>query len=228
VSWPRPILLPLLILAAALGVTWAVWDHEQQASQKELLSQFDISLRETVSRVELRMETYEQMLRGVQSLCTVAGEMDRDSFRDYVGALNLDANYSGIQSIGVGKWVPAANKESHVVAMRRLGFADYSVQPDGQRENYVPIVQREPYVGRNRGPLGFDAWSDPVRRRAMETARDSGSPAISGKIRLVVDSEADARPGFVMYLPIYTRGQPHDSVAERRAHLAGWVTHPSI
>ncbi|WP_211453183.1 bifunctional diguanylate cyclase/phosphodiesterase [Collimonas antrihumi] len=225
-NWPRPILLPLLplfVLVAALGVTWAVWDHEQQASQKELLSQFDISLRETVSRVELRMETYEQMLRGVQSLYTVTGELDRDSFRDYVGSLNLDANYSGIQSIGVGKWVPAANKDSHVVAMHRIGFTDYSVRPDGQRENYVPIIQREPYVGRNRGPLGFDAWSDPVRRNAMEKARDSGSPAISGKVRLVVDIEADARPGFIMYLPIYTRGQPHDSVAERRAHLAGWI-----
>ncbi|GAC1522145.1 MAG: hypothetical protein NVS3B11_22160 [Collimonas sp.] len=213
----------MFVLVAALGVTWAVWDHEQQASQKELLSQFDISLRETVSRVELRMETYEQMLRGVQSLYTVTGELDRDSFRDYIGSLNLDANYSGIQTIGVVKWVPAANKDSHVVAMRRIGFTDYSVRPDGQRDNYVPIVQREPDVGRNRAPLGFDTWSDPVRRNAMEKARDSGSPAISGKIRLVVDIEADARPGFVMYLPIYTRGQPHDSVAERRAHLAGWV-----
>jgi hypothetical protein len=31
---------------------------------------------------------------------------------------------------------------------------------------------------------------------------------ISGKVRLAVDPEANARPGFIMYLPIYERGQP--------------------
>ncbi|SFH72373.1 PAS domain S-box-containing protein/diguanylate cyclase (GGDEF) domain-containing protein [Collimonas sp. OK307] len=225
-SWPRPILLPLLpvfILVAALGVTWVVWDHEQQASRKELLSQFDISLRETVSRVELRMATYEQMLRGVQSLYVVTSEMDRDSFSNYVSSLNLDANFAGIQSIGVGKWVPAMDKDTHVVAMRRIGPANYSVKPDGRRENYVPIIQREPDYGNNRARLGFDMWSDPERRLAMEKARDSGSPAVSGKLQLLVDIGTDSRPGFIMYLPIYNRGQPHDSVAERRAHLAGWV-----
>ncbi len=57
----------------------------------------------------------------------------------------------------------------------------------------------------------------------MERARDSGMAAITGKVRLTVDTDADARPGFVMYLPIYARGEPQDSVGERRAHLLGWV-----
>ena len=38
-----------------------------------------------------------------------------------------------------------------------------------------------------------------------------------------MDTDADARPGFVMYLPIYARGESQDSVGERRAHLLGWV-----
>jgi diguanylate cyclase (GGDEF)-like protein/PAS domain S-box-containing protein len=46
---------------------------------------------------------------------------------------------------------------------------------------------------------------------------------ISGKVRLSVDAGTNARPGFVMYLPIYERGQPQESVAQRRAHLVGWV-----
>ena len=48
-TWARLVLLPLLILSAALGVTWIVWDHERQASQHELLSQFDFSLGDVVS-----------------------------------------------------------------------------------------------------------------------------------------------------------------------------------
>jgi diguanylate cyclase (GGDEF)-like protein/PAS domain S-box-containing protein len=224
VNWARLALLPILILSAALSVTWMVWDHERQASRNELLSQFNFSLGDAVSRVEQRMAAYEQMLRGVQGLFASVGEVDRDEVRDYVGALNLDANFSGIQAIGVIKWIPATRKDAHVAGMHRLGFADYAIQPKGSREDYAPIVQREPDVGGNRrAPLGFDAWADPVRRLAMEKARDSGMAVISGKVRLAVDAAASAQPGFIMYAPIYTRGQPQASVAQRRANLVGWV-----
>jgi diguanylate cyclase (GGDEF)-like protein/PAS domain S-box-containing protein len=223
VSAARLILLPWLILAAALSVTWLVWDHERQTTRKELRSQFDFSLREAVSRVEQRMSANEQMLRGVQGLFATTGVMDHDTFSGYVGSLQFDANFSGIQDIGVAEQVPTARKETHVAAMRQLGFRDYAIQPEGVRENYAPIIQRESYVGRNRVEPGFDAWTDPVLRLAMELARDSGMAAISGKVRLVVDAEADATPGFVMYLPIYAPGQPHDNIAHRRINLVGWV-----
>ena len=223
-NWARLALLPILILSAALGVTWMVWDHERQTYRNELLSQFNFSLGDTVSRVEQRMAAYEQMLRGVQGLFAAVGDADRDNVHDYVEAINLDANFSGIQAIGVIKWVSATRNDVHVAAMRRLGFADYTIQPKGARADYAPIVQREPNVGGNKhAQLGFDTWTDPVRRLAMEKARDSGMAVISGKVRLLVDAVADAQPGFIMYVPIYVRGQPQDNVAERRAHLVGWV-----
>jgi diguanylate cyclase (GGDEF)-like protein/PAS domain S-box-containing protein len=223
VNWTRLVLLPLLVLSAALSVTWMLWDHERQASRHELLSQFDFSLGDAVSRIEQRMGTYELLLRGVQSLFAAGGDIGRDQFRDYVDTLNLDANFSGIQAIGIVAWVPAAQKAEHVAAMHQQGLPDYMIQPTGSRENYAPIIQREPYIGINRLPPGFDAWVDPVRRRAMEQARDSGMATISGKVRLTVDAEAKAHPGFVMYLPVYARGQLQDTVAQRRAHLVGWV-----
>lgn len=200
-----------------------LWDHERQAARHELLTQFDFSLGDAVSRIEQRMATYELLLRGVQSLFAASGAIDREQFRDYVDTLNLDANFSSIQAIGIVAWVPAAQKAAHVATMHRQGLSDYTIQPEGSRENYAPIIQREPYIGINRASAGFDAWTDPVRRRAMEQARDSGMATISGKVRLAVDTGADARPGFIMYLPIYERGQPQESVADRRAHLVGWV-----
>ena len=212
-----------LILAITLGVSWLAWDHERQTSSKALRSQFDFAVHDTVSRVEQRMDAYVQMLRGVQGLLAITGTSDRSALRDYVHTLGLDANFSGIQAIGIVEWTPAQRKNAHVAAMRRRGFADYVIRPAGERDAYAPIIQREPYVGRNTAALGFDPWSDPVRRLAMEKARDSGMAAISGQIRLVVDEDRDASPGFIMYLPIFVRGQPHENVAERRAQLVGWI-----
>ncbi|RFU47681.1 EAL domain-containing protein [Paraburkholderia sp. DHOC27] len=222
-NWPRLILLPLLVLCASLGVTWAVWDHERIAARNELQTQFDYLLGDAVGRVEQRMGTYELLLRGVQSLFTTTGGMDRERFRGYVNTLDLDANFSGIQAIGVEQWVPAAQVAAHVDAMRKQGEPGYAIRPPGPRDDYAPVIQREPNIGLNRAALGFDGWADPVRRRAMEQARDSGMATISGKVRLSVDTAPVAHPGFVMYLPIYAQHQPQDTVEQRRAHLVGWV-----
>lgn len=216
-------LLPWLILATTLGVTWFTWDHERQVSHKALHSQFDFALRDTVSRVEQRVLGYEQMLRGVQSLFATTPMKNRAALRDYVEALQLDANFSGIQAIGLVEWVPAQRKTEHLTTMRTGVTPAYAIEPDGAREVYAPIIQREPYVGRNRAPLGSDIWPSPVRRLAAERARDSGLAAISGKLQLIVDTEAEAPPGFIMYLPVYAPGQAHDSVTQRRTHLIGWV-----
>jgi diguanylate cyclase (GGDEF)-like protein/PAS domain S-box-containing protein len=223
VNWTRLVLLPLLVLSAALSVTWMLWDHERQAARHEMQAQFDFALGDAVSRIDQRMGTYELMLRGVQSLFASSAEMDSERFRGYVGTLNLDANFSGIQAIGILAWLPAEQTDGREVALRLQSLRGFTIPPYGPREDHAPIIQREPYIGINRTTSGFDAWADPVRRRAMEQARDSGLATVSGKVRLAVDTEPNARPGFIMYLPIYARGQPQDTLAQRRANLIGWV-----
>jgi diguanylate cyclase (GGDEF)-like protein/PAS domain S-box-containing protein len=219
----RAVLLPLLVLFASLCVTWTLWNHERQATRKELRNQFEYTMRDVVSRVEQRMATYELMLRGVQSLCATNGTIDRDRFRRYVSALNLDANFSGVHAVGAIEWVPAARKTAHIAEMRQSGVPGYTILPEGLRENYAPIIQREPFVGIARSSPGVDAWNDPVRRSAMVKARDSGMAVLSGKVPLWVDMDADSRPGFIMYLPVYASGTAPDNLVQRRASIIGWV-----
>nr|WP_221292509.1 EAL domain-containing protein [Herbaspirillum sp. SJZ102] len=213
----------MLILLTGLAVTWVAWDHERQASNKELHTQFASALRETVSRIEQRMASYEQMLHGVQGLISATGAIDRNSLRDYVSSLNLDANFSGIQAISIEEWIPAGRLEAHLERMRKQGLDGYAIRPSGDRDAYAPLTLREPYIGRNRIPFGFDHWSDPIRRAAMEKARDSGMAAISGKIELDLENGNKTEPSFLMYLPLYERGKPQGTIAERRANLLGWV-----
>uniref|UniRef100_Q478M9 GGDEF protein n=1 Tax=Dechloromonas aromatica (strain RCB) TaxID=159087 RepID=Q478M9_DECAR len=218
-----PVFLPWLILAVTLALTWLVWDHERQLARKELRTQFDFVLRETVSRVEQRVAGYEQMLRGVQGLFATTALTNRRALCDYVETLQLDANFSAIQVIGVIEQVPLASKSAHEARMQQLGFTGYAIHPEGEREVYAPIIQREPDAGGKHSILGLDPWADPARRVAMEAARDSGMAAITGKVRLAIDRRQEAQPGFIMYLPIFAHGQPRDSVAQRRANLIGWV-----
>lgn len=45
------------------------------------------------------------------------------------------------RSIGQVDWVPAAQLETHLAKMRRQGFADYRISPEGTRDAYAPITR---------------------------------------------------------------------------------------
>jgi diguanylate cyclase (GGDEF)-like protein len=212
-----------MILVATLGLTWAICDHDRVSSRKELRSEFDFALRETVSRIEQRMASYEQMLRGVQGLLATTDLANHKAMHDYVETLQLDANFSGLQIIGIVQRIAATEKAAHVTAMRQRGLADYSIHPQSQDQTHAVIIQREPSPNRNSALYGLDIWPDPVRRFAMEKARDSGMAAITSKVQLAIDTAGQAPPSFIMYLPVFAPGQARDTVAQRRANLIGWV-----
>jgi diguanylate cyclase (GGDEF)-like protein len=180
-------------------------------------------LRETVSRIDQRVLGYEQMLHGVQSLFATTHWHNRAAMHAYVETLQLDANFSATQVIGLVDWVPAKFKAEHIKSMRAAGYSDYSIEPNEMRDAYAPIIQRETIGMRKKLKPGIDVWVDPVRRMAMERARDSGMATISGKTKLRGDVSDNGPPGFIMYLPIYVQGLPHDSLQQRRDHLLGWV-----
>lgn len=215
--------LPWLVLLAMLCVTFWQWDHERQYSKQELHSQFEFALHDTVSQIEQRESAYEQMLRGVQGLFATTDLKDLNAIRDYVNTLQLDANFFGIQGIGVIEKVTASQKTAHITAMQRLGISNYALSPPGEREIYTPIIQNIPEIGRYSDILGVDSWADPVRREAMQRACDSGMPAITDKLTLAADKGSDSPPSFVMYLPIFAHNKPQTSVMQRRANLIGWV-----
>ncbi len=84
----------------------------------------------------------------------------------------------------------------------------------------------EPLDWRNRRAIGYDMFSDPTRRRAMERARDTGEVAATARVELVQEAGDERQPGFLMYFPVYGRALAPGTVEERRRMLLGWVYAP--
>ena len=82
--------------------------------------------------------------------------------------------------------------------MRAAGFPDYRIYPEGVRDLYSSIVYLEPFSGRNLRAFGYDMYSEPVRRAAMERARDTGEAAISAMVTLVQETDINVQPGFLV------------------------------
>ncbi|HSV47074.1 MAG TPA: ATP-binding protein, partial [Ramlibacter sp.] len=100
---------------------------------------------------------------------------------------------------------------------------DYTVRPAGARAAYAPLVYIEPFDWRNLRVFGYDMLADPALRQTLETARDTGLPAVSGKVKLEQETGDAVQHGFVMCLPVFGNGAAIGSAAERRAALAGHV-----
>ena len=61
--------------------------------------------------------------------------------------------------------------------MRREGFEDFRIRPEDERGEYHSIIYLEPLDRRNRAAVGYDMFSEPVRREAMARARRSSRRA---------------------------------------------------
>ncbi|MBF0482019.1 MAG: CHASE domain-containing protein [Desulfovibrionaceae bacterium] len=214
------------LLALCLVLTAAGWKYAEEDARLHAWEQFEFRINAIDSSLNERMAAYELALRGGVALFSSVGAVSRAQWRDYVGALNLQKNYPGIQGLGYAQAVAGADLQGHEQAVRGQGFPDYAVRPPGVRPVYTPVVYLEPFDARNRRAFGYDTFSEPVRRAAQERARDTGQTAITGKVTLVQETGEDVQAGFLMFVACYAPLAPDFTPQERLRALTGYVYSP--
>ncbi len=146
------------------------------------------------------------------------------TFQDYLKNTQLMENYPGVQALSFIKKIAAENLNSHIKE-RRKEFPEYKVWPHSDDVELTSITYIAPMNSRNSRAVGFNMMTEPIRRSAMEKARDTGKPALSKLLVLIQEDGIDPQPGFILYAPIYRNDLP-GTVLERRNQLAGYVSSP--
>jgi PAS domain S-box-containing protein len=225
--WTRNrFILPFLVLLTTLVISYINWNIANRSAEDELLSYFEYRARDVYNRIEQRIISYEQILRGARGLFNASANVNRSEFRSFFNTLNLDKRYPGIQGVGFSLIVPPEQIRKHISNIRAEGFPEYKIWPESKRETYTSIIFLEPFRDRNLRAFGYDMFSEPVRRKAMEAARDSNETVISGKVNLVQETGKEAQAGFLIYLPVHKNRTPYSTIKERRSNIIGWVYAP--
>jgi|GEM_PF-2025041 len=222
----RKIIPSFLILIAGLMITFVICNTEGRSSENEKRAYFELRVRDVYLRIEKRINSYEQILRSVRGLFHASEHVNRDEFNLFFNALQLDENYPGIQGVGFSKIILRDELSKHIDSVRIEGFSEYKIWPEGSREIYTSIIYLEPFRDRNLRAFGYDMFSEPVRRQAMEISRDSNDAVLSGKVTLVQETDEAMQTGFLIYLPVFRNGKPYSNVSERRENIIGWVYSP--
>ncbi|MBF0273713.1 MAG: CHASE domain-containing protein [Nitrospinae bacterium] len=214
------------ILIFSLVLTALAWYIADHAVEKRISERLHFQSLDLVTAIKKRMLEYEMVLHSGIGLFKASSEVTRDEWKTFVENIEIQKFFPGIQGIGFSLMVPPDQKEKHEKEIQAEGFPHFKINPKGERDMYSSIVFLEPFDWRNQRAFGYDMYSQATRRAAMERARDTGEAAISGRVTLVQETDKDVQYGFLLYLPLYQKGKPVNSVKERRASLIGFVYSP--
>lgn len=217
---------PLTILiSGVLATTLAAVEMRRDAAAQDQ-ERFDAVVDRLQDSITDRLNLYIAMLRAGAGLFAASDIQSPQQFRAFVERLRLSSLYPGVQGIGYSARFAPQDLASVVQAQRAGGRPDFRVWPDAPRVEYHSILFLEPLDRRNEAAIGYDMFTAPVRRAAMERARDSGGPAASGLVTLVQEIDELKQPGFLIYMPVYEGGIVPPTVDERRRRLRGFIYSP--
>lgn len=215
--------LPYVALAVLLSLTVFAWLSWNDVYTKKQRQRYEEAARDVMRGVRKTLNSFSMVSQGWGGVLAASDKVTREEFRSYFEYRQITINYRGVQSFAFARVVRPSELSQHIRQVRAEGFLDYKVWPDNGRRIYAPVVFIEPFDAGRRRVLGWDLLSEPVRRAAVEQARDTGETTISGRLALVTENEEAGRPGFLMLVPTYRKGMPQDTVEQRRAALDGYV-----
>lgn len=218
--YPRATPVAIFIMIAAITVLsiFAIEWGEGETASADLRSRAN----NIASGLERRSDASSAYLRAGAALLASVDRVEPASFRRFVSELRLDSDFRGAEGIGWGMVVRRGGETAFGELMLAENNIPVTVRPaiGGAQPFAVPVTIIEPDSAANRNALGFDMYSDPVRRAAMDQAAKTLRPIASSKVMLVRgDNSETTNAGFLIYMPVY-------EASPGRPRLRGYIFSP--
>lgn len=197
-----------------VGMTVAGVFARSVASQNE--SDYNSRLSWEASSVGMQiteeLAQYELLLRAGAAQFGTSPSMSKEDWLKLASAMDLTRRYPSLLGFGYVKRVGADEA------------AATGVWPMYTRTEYTRITYLVPESAVNKKAIGYDMFSEPLRRHAMMAARDNATTAMSEPVKLVQDEGKESLlQGVLVYFPLYQDGLTPTTVDERRQRLTGYV-----
>ncbi len=215
------------VIAMFVLTTVAVF-YEGQNNSERIKLEFDQQAVELNVALEKSILTHLNVLRSLGSFYSASTTVEREEFRIFV-AHALD-NFQGIQALEWSPIILSSDRDAFEKSLKREGYLNFQITERdtdnkqivraGNRPEYVPVSFVEPYKG-NESALGYDLYSNEIRREAINRARDTGEITTTARITLI--QEQGNQYGVIAVMPLYHKGLPHQTLDERRHNILGYV-----
>ncbi|TAK48183.1 MAG: EAL domain-containing protein [Xanthobacteraceae bacterium] len=218
-----------LLATACVGLVFSCTAWFAASVREDRLAELEFSARADNHLLTLQggINTYLSRMGALRALYNSDDYVSRSEFQIFSEEL-----LRGQNAILAVSWIPRvthAQREAHELLAVRDGISGYRIKaakgdgglvPAPERAEYFPIF----YSSREKPDshiYGLDLNDGGLRQHTLERARDADQIATSPSFKLSA-GEGD-RNGFFVTLPVYRVAHPHDTVANRRSNLVGFV-----
>jgi PAS domain S-box-containing protein len=218
-AFVRVSLPAILVVSIGLAITVIAFLAVNRAEEKDVVRALEFRVEWRARDLQAKINLTGQSLLATATDVATEPRVELQEFLQFTSA--VAAENKAIASLAWAQPVPRAQRAAFEAS---TGFPIIEVGADGQRipaanrDGYMPIVIENRFDGKSAW-LGFDVSMDPIRRRTLELARDSGSP----KAMLIPYSGDPVGPTYLVFWPTYTSGAVPINVDGRRAQLKGYV-----
>lgn len=216
-------LIPFLILLGGIMTSILLYQAAIRLDRTEALRTFETDTESITTIISERMEVYANGLIAAKGLFLSSDDVSREEFYNFINSLDFEKNYSGVQGFGYSIFIPKEELAEHEENIRKQGVPDYKVYPEQERDIYTSILYISPLDKRNLRAVGYDMYSNPIRREAMDRAIRTGDVALTAKVTLVQEDQTKPFSGMLMYLPLYKDNYYPLTESERVASASGFV-----
>ena len=218
----RVVTLPLL---AMLTANIVLFTYVNRLESERIQFDFKEISVYTHENLLASFASYLDSVASIERFYSSSVDVSREEFHTFVA--NDLIKKPGINGLS---WNPIITNEQRVNFEKTViadGFSEFKITErsnKGQlvaaspRDDYIVVNYIEPYEV-NKKAMGFDVASNPTRKKALNEARDTASPIVTGRITLVQESGEQA--GILLFHPIFSG--PHETTEERRRNLKGYA-----
>jgi signal transduction histidine kinase len=218
-----------VLMISLLLTALASWYYVRQSVEAQNRARFEETTQATKAAIYRRVKANLGAMFGARGFLLASDAVKQDEWNVYMRKVKGGNRVDGMQALGFAKYVRSGKREAYSREAREDGVRDLWPEPDGKRSAFFPLKVVAPLYEANRKMIGYDAYSDPAHRPVMDLARDTGSPQATRLDYVLTNAPPDSgadlalKKGFLVYLPVYKRNEPKDTVSERRRALSGFV-----
>src|SRR5262245_61924308 len=160
---------------------------------------FAAAADDALARIQGRIDLHLSLLRATHAYFQIRdGQVSHSEFKAFIDGLDIDKSYTGLRGIG---FLRLAGKNDDAAVERYLleqyGIAR-KIWPETGLPRRLPVVLFEPLS--NYDGIGYDMYSDPLRRKALDAAIGENGMRATGRVKLGQVAGGTPTSGFLVFL----------------------------
>ncbi len=203
--YPRS--LPLTLLAIGLLITTLFVLNIERTDAMARKMTLDTDVNALATELERKASENTAYLKAAAALFGVSKDVSHEEFSQFVAEMSAGHSTRGALGMGWTAWVPAGTAPAFEAEQRRLNSdIPYRIYPATSAMGDKAVISLlAPRTAENTRALGFDMYSETIRRTAMQQAVKLNRPVGSGRVHLIQDAGKPSANGILIFLPVYSQ-----------------------